>query len=62
MDDLASQNPQHQDPVIVIIVLKQCVLQLFIAQGHLRISEPCMYCEPVVNNKHKILSGKFIVY
>jgi len=62
MDDLEGQNPQHQDPVVVIIVLKWCIVRPFIAQGHLRISEPCMCCEPVVNNKHKIFSGKFIVY
>jgi hypothetical protein len=60
MDDLASQNPEHQDPVVVIIVLKRYVLQLFIAQGLLRISEPCTGCETVVNNKYKIFSGKFI--
>jgi hypothetical protein len=38
MDDLEGQNPQHQDPIVVIIVLKHCVVQPFIAQGHLRIS------------------------
>jgi hypothetical protein len=59
MDDIEGQNLQHQDP-IVIIVLKQCVVRLFIAQGHLRISEPCMDCEPVVKNRHQIFSGKFI--
>jgi len=60
MDDLEGQNLQHQDPIVVIIVLKQCVVQPYIAQGHLRISEPCMGYEPVVNNKHQIFSGKFI--
>lgn len=53
MDDLEGQNSQHQDPILVIIVLKRCVMWPFIAQGHLRISEPCMDCEPVVNNKYK---------
>jgi hypothetical protein len=54
MDVLEGQNPQHQDPFVVIIVLKWCVVQPFIALGHQRISEPCMGCEPVVNNKHQI--------
>jgi hypothetical protein len=62
MDDLANQNPLHQDRVVVIIVLKRYIVQLFIAQGQLRISEPCMGCETVVNNKYKIFSGKFIFY
>jgi hypothetical protein len=62
MDDLEGQNPQHQDPVVVIIVLKRWVVRPLIAQGYLKISEPCMDCEPFVNNKHQIFSGKFIFY
>jgi len=26
MDDLGGQNPQHQDAVVVIIVLKCCIV------------------------------------
>jgi hypothetical protein len=31
MDDFEGQNPQHQEPILMVIVLKWCVVQPFIA-------------------------------